>query len=123
MGRIVLAVIAGFLLWSILWFVAGQVVLAIEPDAYGPDGRTVTNSALLLLFVIVALVVSVVSGWLAALLGRDGGRRAAMILAGLLLAVGLVVEIASWAYAPVWYHLVFLGLLVPATMVGAALKR
>ena len=123
MGRTILAVVISFVLWGILWIAAGVVVTAIAPNAFGEDGRTVTNSATLLLFIMVALVISVVAVWLTALVGRDSGRRAAMILAVLLLAVGLVVEITGWSYVPVWYHLVFLGLLVPATMAGAALKR
>ena len=123
MARVVIAVIAGFVLWSVLWVVAGQVVLAINPAAYGEDGRTAESGAILLLFIMVALVISVVSGWLTALVGRDGGRRAAMILAVILLAVGLTVEILGWQYAPVWYHLIFLGLLIPATVSGAMLKK
>ena len=123
MGRIILAVVAGFVLWSALWLIAGLVVLAVVPDGYAEDGRTVISAGILLVFALVALVVSLVAGWLAMLVGREGGRRAAMILAGLLLLVGLTVEISGWAYSPVWYHLVFLGLLVPATMAGAALKR
>ena len=123
MGRIILATVAGFVLWSALWLVAGLVVLSVVPDAYGEDGRTVTSAGILLVFILAAVVISLVAGWLAMLVGRDGGRRAAMILAVLLLVVGLAVEISTWAYAPVWYHLVFLGLLVPATMAGAALKR
>ena len=100
-----------------------MVIGSIAPNVTGEDGLTITNNAILLLFIMVALVISVVSGWLTALVGRDSGRRAAMILAVLLLAVGLMVEITGWAFTPVWYHLVFLGLLVPATMAGAALKR
>ena len=123
MGRIILAAVAGFVLWSALWLVAGLVVLAVVPDAYGEDGRTVTSAGILLVFILAAVVISLVAGWLATLVGRDGGRRAAMILAVLLLLVGLGTEISTWSYAPVWYHLVFLGLLVPATMAGAALKR
>ena len=123
MGRIILAAVAGFVLWSALWLVAGLVVLAVVPDAYGEDGRTVTSAGILLVFILAAVVISLVAGWLATLVGRDGGRRAAMILAVLLLLVGLGTEISTWAYAPVWYHLVFLGLLVPATRAGAALKR
>ena len=122
-GRLVLAVVAGFALWSALWLIAGVVVLAVAPDAYGEDGRTVTSSATLILFILVAAVVSLVAGWVTALIGREAGRTAAMILAVVLLLVGLGVEIGSWQYAPIWYHLVFLGLLVPATMAGAAIRR
>lgn len=123
MGRQILAVVAGFIAWSVIWLVAGQIVLAVNPDAYGEDGVTVVSSGILVLFIMVAAVACVVSGWLAVLIGRDRGHRAAMLLSLLLLVVGLVVELSTWGMAPAWYHLVFLGLLVPLTMAGANLKR
>jgi len=123
MGRIILAVVAGFVFWSALWLVAGVVVYAVVPDAYDEDGGATFTAGVLLVYIVVALMISLIAGWLAALIGRDAGHKSAMVLALVLLAVGLAVEISTWADAPVWYHLVFLGLLVPATMGGAALKR
>ncbi len=35
---------------------------------------------------------------------------------------GMSVQAAVWNLMPVWYHLVFLGLLVPGCLLGARLK-
>jgi hypothetical protein len=123
MGRQILAVVAGFVAWTIIWLAAGQIVAAVVPDAFAEDGLTVVSSGVLVLFLVVAAVACVVSGWLTALVGRDRSRRAVMILALLLLVVGLGVELSTWGTAPAWYHLVFLGLLVPLTVGGGNLKR
>ena len=123
MGRFIMAVITGFVLWTVLWLAAGQIVLAVNPEATGEDGQIVPTTGLFVLFILVAALACIVSGWLAAVIGRDRGARATMVLALVLLAVGLAVEIFSWSMAPVWYHLVFLGLLVPATVLGGSLKR
>jgi hypothetical protein len=39
-------------------------------------------------------------------------------LAAVLLLVGIFVEIQYWNVMPVWYHLIFLAVLVPATLWG-----
>jgi hypothetical protein len=119
----ILAVVAGFVLWSILWIAAGQIVQAVNPEAFGPDGASVDSDGILVLFLVVAAVISVLAGWVAALLGKERGRRAVMILAVLLLATGLAFEIGGWGLAPAWYHLIFLGLLVPLTVAGGNLRR
>ncbi|MCP4570921.1 MAG: hypothetical protein GY838_01090 [bacterium] len=123
MGRQILAVVAGFFAWTVIWLVAGQVVAAVAPDAFAEDGLTVVSSGILVLFLLVAAVACVVAGWLAALVGRERARRAVMILALVLLVVGLGVELSTWGAAPAWYHLIFLGLLVPLTVAGGNLKR
>jgi hypothetical protein len=43
-------------------------------------------------------------------------------LAALQLALGLVFEILFWDMTPVWYHVVFLALIVPATLYGGTLR-
>jgi hypothetical protein len=52
------------------------------------------------------------------------GRTILAVVVGIvLLIVGLGVEIAGWGRTPVWYHLVFLALLIPGVLVGAKLSR
>ena len=45
------------------------------------------------------------------------------VLGLLLLVVGVGVQAAMWNLMPLWYHLPFLALLLPATLAGAALAR
>jgi hypothetical protein len=122
MSRIVLAVIVGFVVWSVLWITAGRTIVSVMPDHFDAETRATESASVLLLLNFVSVVVSLVAGWTAAHLARRRARRAARILAGLLLLVGLVVEIGGWGMTPAWYHIVFLVLLAPATLAGARLR-
>ena len=42
------------------------------------------------------------------------------VLAGVQLLLGIMFEAVSWSLTPVWYHLVFLALVVPATAASSA---
>ena len=48
--------------------------------------------------------------------------RGLTVLAVLLVATGVGVQASVWTLMPVWYHLAFLGLLVPGCLLGARLK-
>jgi len=39
------------------------------------------------------------------------------------LAIGISFEVSYWAMLPVWYHLVFLALLLPGNVLGGAVRR
>ncbi|MBE0567622.1 MAG: hypothetical protein IH621_16825 [Krumholzibacteria bacterium] len=121
MARLVAAVIAGFVLWSAVWIAAQRVVVSVVPEAFGEDAA-VASTGVLLLFLAVSVVGSLVSGWVAALVARESAGRAVPILAAILLGTGLVFEIGGWSLAPAWYHVLFLLLLVPATLAGARLR-
>jgi hypothetical protein len=73
-------------------------------------------------FIVYSVALSVLAGWIA---GRVAARgqpmRAVAILAALQLALGIVAELSYWSLMPLWYHLVFLSLLVPATLYGGRL--
>jgi hypothetical protein len=44
------------------------------------------------------------------------------VFAFIQLAVGSAFEASYWDMTPVWYHLVFLALLVPTTVLGGRLR-
>jgi len=122
MGRVVIAVAVGFVVWSALWITAGRTVVSLLPEHFEAETHATSSAPVLLLLIFVSVVVSLVAGWTAAHLARGRATRAARILAGLLLLVGLVVEIGGWGMTPVWYHIAFLALLAPATIAGARLR-
>jgi hypothetical protein len=45
------------------------------------------------------------------------------VLGAIILALFIPVHIQLWAKFPIWYHLVFLGTLVPLVAFGAAFTR
>ena len=131
MVRIVLGVIAGFFSWLIVWFGSEKILSAIWPEGFGAHQRAfeaaVKNggpftaaTSLLLTHIVLGSIVSVMSGFLAALVA-GGNPRAPLVLGFLLLALGVVKVVMSWSYVPVWYQVIFTALLIPMTIMGGKL--
>jgi hypothetical protein len=132
MVRIVLGVIAGFFAWAIVWFGSEKILSAIWPESYGAHqaafeaaivngGQFTANTRLLLMHIVLGSIVSLLSGFLAALIAGEN-KRAPLVLGFLLLAFGLLKVVMSWPYVPIWYHVIFTGLLIPMTIMGGKLK-
>lgn len=133
MIRIILGVVAGFIAWSILWVGSDQVLMSIWPDWYGAHqqafGLAMENGSafnadttILIMHIIRAAIVSIMSGFIAAVVAGEN-RKAPLSLAVVLLIVGVIVEGFAWSFAPVWYHLLFLIILVPMTLLGGRMKQ
>ncbi len=122
MIRNILSVLAGFAVWTVLWLASNAAIAAAVPGAFGDDGAT-DNAAILVLFLVLSVVFSVVAGSLCVKLAREKPMRLAWILGVLLLAVGIFVQIQFWDVMPVWYHLIFLALLVPGVLLGARRRQ
>ena len=120
--RIFLSVLAGATLWAALWLASNAAAMALAPGAFEADGA-LHHAGMLAAFVALSLAFSLAAGWTTARIAKHRTRLAAGILAGLQLSVGLAVEIANWARLSVWYHLLFLALLVPGIVGGAWLAH
>ncbi len=132
MVRIVLGVIAGFFAWAIAWFGSEKVLSAIWPEWFGAHqvafqaaiehgGQFTADATILLIHIVLGSIVSVMSGFLAALIAGEN-KRAPLILGFLLLAFGLLKVVMSWSYVPIWYHVIFTAILLPMTIMGGRLK-
>ena len=131
MVRIVLGVIAGFFSWLIVWFGSEKILSAIWPEGFGAHQRAfeaaVKNggpftaaTSLLLTHIVLGSIVSLMSGFLAALIA-GGNTRAPLAVGFLLLALGVVKVVMSWSYVPIWYQVIFTALLIPMTIMGGKL--
>lgn len=76
---------------------------------------------MLLTHIVLGSIVSVMSGFLAALIAGEN-KRAPLVLGSLLMAFGLLKAVMSWPYVPIWYHVIFTVLLIPMTIMGGKLK-
>jgi len=131
MVRIVFGVIAGFFAWIIVWFGSEKILSAIWPEGFGVHqrafeeaikngGQFTANTTLLLTHIVLVSIVSLMSGFLAALIaGKD--TRAPLILGVVLLALGLLKAVMSWSYVPLWYHVIFTALLISMAILGGKL--
>lgn len=133
MARIILAVIGGFIAWTILWIGSNAAYQAISPGwfgahekafqaAFAANGPFQADTTVMLLSLVTGIVVTLACGFLAALIAREN-RKAPLVLGILLLVVGIAFQAMAWKYIPIWYHLIFLLMLVPMTIAGGKLWR
>lgn len=124
-------VIGGFFTWIVTWVVSETVLSAIWPE-FGThqaafqsaieNGSPFTPDAtILLIHCVLASIASVVSGFVAALIGGEN-KRAPLFLGFLLLAVGILKAVMSWQLVPVWYHIIFTGILIPMAVLGGKMR-
>jgi len=132
MLRIVLAVIAGFIAWSVIWVGAEQLLSQASPEWFGAhqtrferavfNGEAFTPDATILIFNLArAAVVSIMAGFLAAVIAGEN-RRAPSILGVALLAFGIYIAASTWGLVPIWYITIMVLLLMPMTILGGRMK-
>jgi hypothetical protein len=133
MLRIILGVVAGFIAWSILWVGSDQVLIAFSPGWYGNHQLGFQTAmfnqtpfkpdvAILLMHLGRAAIISVMAGFIAAVVAGEN-RRTPPALGVLLLIFGIGVQAYAWNYIPIWYHIIFLGMLIPLTILGGKMKQ
>jgi len=70
----------------------------------------------------LAIIASLVTGLVVASLA-PANKRLPLILGTALLGVFIPVHYGLWDKFPLWYHLVFLGSLIPAVLAGARVRE
>lgn len=132
MLRILLGAIAGFIVWSILWVGSDAFFMAISTSyreymegfqkALETKQAFEISSLILLLTLFKSFICSIISGLIAALIAKEN-RKSALILGILLLAFGIFIQSVYWNYIPLWYHVSFLLLLIPMSILGGKLRK
>jgi hypothetical protein len=122
--RTVLGTIAGIVTWMVAVTVVGFVVGQLWPElaAAGRNPPTLTT-AMLATRLCISFAVSVLSGAVAAWIGRDGVTAALAAGVVLLIGWGIYHVTVIWHLFPVWYHLTFFVSLPFFSWLGARLAR
>ena len=132
MARLILGIIAGFIVWSILWVGSDAIFSAISTEwgktstefreAVANQTPYTLSSTVLIALLIKSFIVSIISGFIAALIAKEN-TKSTFILGILLLLFGIFIQVSHWNYMPLWYHILFLALLIPMTILGGKLKK
>ncbi|MCB9844644.1 MAG: hypothetical protein H6811_01465 [Phycisphaeraceae bacterium] len=120
MKRAIIAVVVGYGVWTLLWLGGNAVLFAEAAEAVGAGVRYDAPGPLAGVLAL-SLVGSIVGGGLAGWIARGRSRGVGLVLGALLLLTGIGVQMGVWSLMPTWYHLVFLGLLLPVTFLAARL--
>ena len=116
------AVLAGYVFWSLLWLLGNQLFFA-EAARSAQAGERVESITTLLPILLLSMFCSLLAGWVTARLQPVPPRREVIYMALLLLVTGIGVQASVWSMMPLWYHLAFLGLLLPLSLAGGRLAR
>lgn len=132
MLRIISGMIVGFIVWTLLWVGSDAFFMAISTSyrdymegfqkALETKEPFELSSGILLLTLFKSFICSVISGLIAALIAREN-NKSTLFLGVLLLAFGIFIQSVYWNYIPLWYHISFLLLLIPMTILGGKLRK
>lgn len=118
--RALLAVVTGLVTWFALGTLGNFAIRALVPD-YAMVEKAM-NFTLPMLWARLALgaACTVAAGAACTVVARQWALPA-YVLALVVVLLFIPVHIGLWTRFPVWYHLLFLGSLVPLTLLGARL--
>lgn len=121
MLRSILSVVMGVVVWGGLWVTSNMGLASGFPASFDENGIT-TAPVLLIAFIVISSALSILAGWLCATIAKTSLKKHVVVLALIQLTIGIVVQRGIWDLMPVWYHLVFLALVVPMHLVGGRTK-
>jgi hypothetical protein len=114
-----IAVITGYVLWTVLWL-AGNAGFRAGGLTPADQSIAIESVRALLALLCLSVVASIFSGYIIGMIAPS--TRAHYICAALLLATGIVAQWGVRSLLPVWYHTVFLILIIPMVVIGAKMS-
>ena len=131
MLRMIAGVIVGFVVWSVIWVGMDALMSVISPGWFGKIFAEFQNAvnrnepfmspkSVSVYLIFQSVLCSLIAGFTATVIARES-RKTTITLGILLLVTGIFVEASNWNYFPIWYHILFLLLLIPMTILGGKL--
>jgi hypothetical protein len=124
MARHFAAVVAGVVFFALFVALINRGAMMVWP-AYAEAFPTNSFTAgMMILRLCMGAGALIASGYLVAAIAQ-AKPLAAIIAAGVLLVLGGTVHLSEpiWSSFPLWYHIAFIGSIVPAVLIGARLRR
>lgn len=122
MTRSIAAILAGFVFIVALSLATDAFIRSVWPAGIDAAGRA-AGIGLLWLSLAYVGVFAIAGSYLTARLAPNRPLRHAMILGALGLLFSVLGTVVSWDFAPVWYHVVALVLVLPYAWVGGTLRE
>jgi hypothetical protein len=121
MRRPILAFAAGLVLWVLVISVLNRVLRIFAMGYAAAEPTFSFTLGMLALRLLIAAIASLIAGAVAAWIAPSSPRLPLLVGATLLVAF-IPVHVRLFTLFPLWYHLVFLGTLVPLVVLGARLR-
>ena len=132
MLRIILGAIIGFIVWTILLIGSDSIWMALSQDyvkhqtefqaAVNNKTPFTADTMVLLIAIVRSAILSVVTGFLAALISKEN-VKSPLLLGIFLLLFGSFIHSMILNNVPWWYHALILLPLIPLTLLGGKLRK
>ena len=122
MKRSIFALVAGFVLWFVVATLLNFGLRAGFAGYTSAEPAGTFTLGMKIARLILGALSSIAAGAAAGLIAPSR-RGLPWLLGAILLAMFIPIHIQLWAKFPAWYHLVFLGTLMPLVALGAAITR
>lgn len=122
MKRPILAFAAGLALWLLVISVLNRGLRIFVMGYAAAEPTFSFTLGMLALRLVIAALTSLIAGAVAAWIAPSSPRVPVLVGATLLVAF-IPVHVRLFSLFPLWYHLVFLGTLIPLVVLGARLPR
>ncbi|MDH5235799.1 MAG: hypothetical protein OEW77_12660 [Gemmatimonadota bacterium] len=118
MLRALSSIAIGFAVWTALFLGGNAMIARFLPGQEPGSGASGSGTGTLLLTLALSILFSIVAGWVTFKVDRVRALGSSLGLGATLLIIGVVVQYQYWDRMPLWYHLGFLGSLVPGVLLG-----
>jgi len=118
--RAVLAIAAGFIAWFAVATVGNFAIRLLLPGYTEVEKAMDFSLAMQLARLVLGAAASIAAGVACAAV-TPSTRLPGYVFALLLLALFVPVHVSLWDKFPIWYHIIFLGSLVPFVVLGTRL--
>jgi len=119
-GRLILAIVAAPLIWGVVCIPTNEFVGSFFGDQIATGSYPTAYLAITLL---LSIPYSLGAGYGAAWIAGQNELTLSLGAGIAVFAVGFGVQLSAWDKLPLWYHLPFLALLIPMTMLGARIRK
>ena len=120
MARLIGGIAVGFVLWAVVWLFGKTVIVFAAPDAVQDDGA-ISSPIALVIALALSVFASIAAGFACGLISREKTITSGVMLGVILFAAGATVQVRNWDESPLWFHIPFLLLLLPAAIAGSGL--
>jgi hypothetical protein len=120
MKRSILAIVAGLVVWMVVATLLNFILRAGIPGYKAAEPTLTFTLGMKIARLTLGALASLAAGAAAGLIApsKPGVR---WVLGAIVLALFIPSHVYLWAKFPVWYHLTFLGTLVPLVALGGAM--
>ena len=122
MKRPILAFAVGLVVWVVVILLLNRALRVFVPGYVAAEPTTSFTFGMLVARLVIAALASLIAGAVAAWIAPASPRLPVLLGTALLLAF-IPIHVQVWWLFPFWYHLVFLGTLIPLVMLGAWLAQ